>query len=67
MSAMAEGGFVTRNSLLLFLVLAAAGVFGLLAATGRIEGYNFRGLIHLSAFLLMISGIMLMWRSEHQK
>lgn len=63
---MADEGFVTRYSLLLFVLFLAAGCYGLAVAHGRMEGLNFKGLIHVSAALLLLSGTMLMWRAEKQ-
>ena len=63
---MADQGFVTRYSLLLFVVFGALGVLLLYAGAGRLEGLNFRGAIHLGAFAALLSGTMLMWRAEQQ-
>ncbi len=63
---MAEDDFVTRYSLLLFVVLGALGVAGLAVAHGKIEGPNFNGLVHLSAMLVLLSGVALMWRAENK-
>lgn len=63
---MAEEGFTTRYALLLFVLSGALGLFLLCAGTGRLEGYDFRGAIHLGAFFALMAGTMLMWRAEHQ-
>lgn len=61
---MAEDDFVTRYSLLLFVLFGVLGVAGLAVAHGKIEGPNFNGLVHVSAFLVLLSGTALMWRAE---
>ncbi len=61
---MAEQNFFVRNALPLFIVFLAAGCYGLAVAHGRMEGPNFKGLIHISTALVLLSGIALMFRAE---
>jgi hypothetical protein len=63
---MTEESFFTRYALPLFVVSLAAGCYGLALAHGRIEGPNFKGLIHISTALVLLSGIALMFRAERR-
>ena len=64
---MGQESFFVRFALPLFVVFLAAGCYGLAVAHGRMEGPNFKGLIHVSAALVLLSGIALMFRAESRK
>ncbi len=64
---MAESDSITRHAFPAFAILLALGCLGLAMAHGKIPGINFRGLIHLSTVLVLLSGVALMWRAEHQR
>ncbi len=54
-----------RYAVLLCLVFGVLGCYGLAVAVGKTSGPTFKGLADISAFLILMSGIMLMWRAEH--
>ena len=58
---------ITRNALPLFAILLAVGCLGLAMAHDRLPGINFRGLVHISTAFVLLSGVALMWRAEHQR
>jgi uncharacterized membrane protein SirB2 len=64
---MGQESFFVRFALPLFVVFLAAGCYGLAVAHGRMEGPNFKGLVHVSAALVLLSGIALMFRAESRK
>ena len=64
---MEQESLFVRYGLVLFVVFLTAGCYGLAVAHGRLEGPNFNGLIHVSAALVLLSGIALMFRADGRK
>jgi hypothetical protein len=62
---MSDKSFTVRYALLLFVLFGVAGCYGLAVAMGKASGPSFKGLADLSAFLVLLSGVSLMWRAEH--
>jgi isoprenylcysteine carboxyl methyltransferase (ICMT) family protein YpbQ len=63
---MPQTEFATRNAVLLFIAFFALGILCLGMAHDHIPGLNFRWMAHIGTLLLLLSGTMLMWRSEHE-
>jgi hypothetical protein len=61
---MPQENFFVRFAVPLFAVFLVAGCYGLAMAHGRVDGLNFKGLIHVSTALVLLSGIALMFQAE---
>lgn len=63
---MGADGPITQNALPISLALLVLGCLGLAMVHDKIPGISFKGLVHISAALVLLSGMLLMWKNEHQ-
>jgi hypothetical protein len=57
--------FVTEHAVQICLACLAFGALLLAMAHDKIPGISFKGLIHVGTLLLLLAGVLLMWKQEH--